>query len=101
MHLITSIVRFSITTLVYFAQILHNMLTIVTEYHPGFSSSVASNSNHAQGDPLEMAINEIGLTPLLEMMIEFVADIESAKFAKFAKCETIQTWWNNPTPCLT
>ena len=32
-----------------------------------------------------MAIYEISLTPLLEMMIKFVADIESAKFAKFAK----------------
>ena len=41
--------RLSFTTSVYFAQILRNMLTTVTDFHPGYSSSVASNSNHAKG----------------------------------------------------
>ena len=97
MHLITSIVELSFTTLVYFAQTLQNMLTTVTEYHPGFSSSVALNSNHAKGQLKGIHLEwqympNIGLTPLLEMMIEFIADIKSAAFADdltaVGKCET-------------
>ena len=43
---------------------------------------------------LAMAIYAIGLTPLLEMIIEFVADIKSAAFGDgltaVGKCETIR-----------
>ena len=56
-----------------------------------------SSEGTTQGDPLGMAIYAIGLTPLLEMMMEIVINIKSAVFAddltSIGMCHKVE-WWN-------
>ena len=57
-----------------------------------------SSEGTTQGDPLGMAIYAIGLTPLLDMMMEIVINIKSAAFADdltaIGMCHKLRQWWN-------
>ena len=61
-------------------------------------SELKSKEGTTQGDPAGMAIYAIGLTPLLDIMLEIVMNTTMVAFADdisaIGKCEDLRTWWN-------
>jgi len=82
-----------------FGQYVNNCYHIPARLFVVGSYELKSTEGTTQGDPLGMAIYAIGLTPLLEIMLEIVTRKKMAAFADdvtaVGRCNSLRTWWDN------
>lgn len=80
-----------------FARYVNNCYNIPARLFVIGGYELKSIEGTTQGDPLGMAVYAIGLTPLLDIMLELAMGTNMAAFADdvtaVGKCDALKSWW--------